>query len=102
MRRSSRNPSQNLKLSPWRRVIAAAGGLGTGVPRHKGPFVGFIACNLTPTYAVVVLMVVKLCKSPRYRGTEPCDAAVDWSCDLPPEIEQVVFRGSINPNLSQD
>ena len=26
-------------------------------------FVGFIACNLTPTYAVVVLMVVRLCKS---------------------------------------
>jgi len=33
-------------------------------------FVGFIACNLTPTYAVVVLMVVKLCKRaalPRHR-----------------------------------
>ena len=36
----------------------------------------------------------------RYHGTEPCDAAVDWSYDLLPEIEQVGFRGNIKPSLA--
>ena len=97
MRGLSRNPSQNLAFSLWRLVIAAAGGLGAGVPLHKGALIGFKACNLTSAYAVVVLMVVKFCKGRVTAAPEPRNVTVDWKCDLLRQIEQLVFRGNIKP-----
>jgi hypothetical protein len=90
MRRLSRNPSQNLEFSLWRRVIAATGGFGQAFLVIRGPPIAFIPCNLASTCALVALRIVKLCKG-RVTAAPTLGAAMDRSCDPLPEIEQIVF-----------
>jgi hypothetical protein len=98
-------PPEGDRYSHGTGVITTAGGLGADVPRHKGPSIGFIACNLAPNCTRLVLIVVKFCKG-RVTAAPSLCAAMDRSYDLLPEIEQIVFAvlpysGVASPNLRQ-
>src|SRR6266446_1529515 len=71
VRRLSGNPSQNPEFSLWQRVIAAAGGLGAGVPRHTGALHRFHTLQFGVYLRTRRVKDCEIVQGPRHRGTDP-------------------------------